>query len=105
MHRSKRIFALYAELCDFAGDEHAPRVLMACAESLEELANGSIDDPVFSDRVGGVPLTERGVDRVLNEAGWALAESDNWDDDPSADSADLVNVREMLRYLGAHVYV
>ena len=96
MYRSKRILALYAELSDGVGDEFTPRVLMACAESLDELVNGAAEAPKYSLRQGGLSLEARGVDHVLNEASWALAANGPWEDDPSADGADTINTRSMF---------
>lgn len=97
MHRTNRIFALYAELSEVTGDEYTPRLLMACAESLEELVNGSPEAPEYSLRQGGLSLEARGLDRMLEEGSWALAGSGYWeDDDPTADCADTINIRSMF---------
>jgi hypothetical protein len=97
MRRDKRVLALYAELSCGAGDEFAPRVLLACAESLDELVNGSPEAPKHSLRRGGLPLEARGADFVLRERSWALAASGCWeDDDPTADCADTINTRSMF---------
>jgi hypothetical protein len=97
MQRNRRILAVYAELREFTGEEYTPRLLMACAESLEELVNGSAEAPEYSLRQGGLSLEARGVDRVFKEGGWALAGSGYWeDDDPTADCADTINLRSMF---------
>jgi len=97
MYRSNRILALYAELREVTGEEYTPRLLMACAESLEELVNGSPEAPEYSLRKGGLSLEARGVDRVLEEGSWALAGSGYWeDDDPTADCADTISTRSMF---------
>jgi hypothetical protein len=97
MHRNNRIFALYAQLREAVGEGYTPRVLMACAESLEELVNGSVEAPEFSLRLGGLSLEARGLDHMLEEGGWALAGSGYWeDDDPTADCADTINTRTMF---------
>lgn len=96
MNRSKRVLALYAELSEEVGEEFTPRVLMACAESLDELVNGAANAPEYSLRQGGLSLAARGVDRVLTEASWALAANGPWEDDPSADRADAFNSRSMF---------
>jgi len=97
MYRNNRILALYAELREVTGEEHTPRLLMACAESLEELVNGSPDAPEFSLRQGGLSMEARGLDRMLEEGSWALAGSGYWeDDDPTADCADTINTRSMF---------
>jgi len=97
MYRNNRILALYAELREATGEEYSPRLLMACAESLEELLNGSPETPEYSLRQGGLSLEARGLDCVLEEGGWALAGSGYWeDDDPTADCADTINTRSMF---------
>jgi hypothetical protein len=97
MYRSNRILALYAELREVRGEEFTPRVLMACAESLEDLANGSAEAPEYSLRVGGLSLEARGLDCMLEEASWSLAGSGYWEnDDPTADCADVINTRSMF---------
>ena len=96
MNHSKRVLALYAELSEGVGEEFTPRVLMACAESLDELVNGAANEPVYSLRQGGRCLALRGVDSVLNEITWALAANSSWEDDPSADVADTINSRSMF---------
>jgi hypothetical protein len=97
MRRNKRVLTLYAELSDYLGEEFTPRVLMACAESLEELVNGSSDAPEYSLRQGGLSLEARGLDCVLGAEGWALNGSGFWeDDDPTADCADTINTRSMF---------
>lgn len=97
MHRNKRILALYAELSEEVGKEFTPRLLMACAESLDELVNGTPAAPEYSHRQGGLSLEARGLDRMLEEGSWALAGSGYWeDDDPTADCADTINTRSMF---------
>lgn len=97
MYRSSRILALYAELREVTGEEYTPRLVMACAESLEELVNGSPEAPEYSLRQGGLSLEARGLDRMLEEASWALAGSGYWeDDDPTADCADTINTRSIF---------
>jgi hypothetical protein len=96
MIRSKRVLALYAELSGGVGDEFTPRVLMACAETLDELVNGSANMPEYSLRQGGLSLEACGVDRVLHDASWALAANGLWEDDPSADCADTIHTRSMF---------
>lgn len=96
MNHSKRVLALYAELTEGLGEEFTPRVLMACAESLDELVNGAANEPMYSLRQGGWSLEARGTDSVLREASWALAANDPWEDDPSSDAADTINSRSMF---------
>ena len=97
MYRNNRILALYTELREVTGEEHTPRLLMACAESLEELVNGSPEAPEYSLRQGGLSLEARGLDRMLEEGSWTLAGSGYWeDDDPTADCADTINTRSMF---------
>ena len=97
MYRNNRILALYAELREVTGEEYTPRLLMACAESLEELVNGSPEAPEYSLRQGGLSLEARGLDRMLEEGSWALAGSGYWEDgDPTADCADTINTRSMF---------
>jgi len=97
MYRSNRIIALYAELHESMGEEFTPRVLMACAESLEELVNGSPDGPEYSLREGGLSLEARGLDRMLEERSWALAGTGYWEnDDPTADCADTIDTQSMF---------
>ncbi len=97
MYRNKRILALYAELRETTGEEYTPRLLMACAESLDELMNGSPKGSEYSLREGGLSLEARGMDCVLEEGSWALAGSGYWeDDDPTADCADTINTRSMF---------
>jgi hypothetical protein len=97
MYRNNRILALYAELREVTGEEYTPRLLMACAESLEEMMNGSPEAPEYSLRQGGLSLEARGLDRVLEEGSWALAGSGYWEeDDPTADCADTINIRSMF---------
>lgn len=106
MHRTNRIFALYAELSEVTGDEYTPRLLMACAESLEELFNGSTDGPEYDLRQGGVSLEARGSDYVMEKGGWALAGSGYWeDDDPTADWADTINMRSMFTSMESGVFL
>jgi hypothetical protein len=96
MHRNDRILALYAELREAIGADYTPRVMMTCAESLESLVNGSASESRFELRRGGVSIEERGVDRVFEEAGWALVRGGDWEDDPTVDYADLVDTRSMF---------
>ena len=97
MYRNNRILALYAELREVTGEEYTPRLLMACAESLEEMMNGSPEAPEYSLRQGGLSQEARGLDRVLEEGSWALAGSGYWEeDDPTADCADTINIRSMF---------
>lgn len=97
MYRNHRILALYAEFREVTGEEYTPRLLMACAESLEELFNGSTDGPEYDLRQGGVSLEARGSDFVMKEGGWALAGTGYWEeDDPTADCADTINIRSMF---------
>jgi hypothetical protein len=97
MYRNNRILALYAELREATGEEYTPRLLMACAESLDELMNGSSESPEYSLRQGGLSLEARGLDCMLEERSWALAGSGYWeDDDPTADCADTINTRSMF---------
>ncbi len=106
MHRNKRVLALYAELSEGVGEEFTPRVLMACAESLEELVNGSPEAPKYSQRQGGLAREARGLDRMLEEGNWALAGSGYWeDDDPTADYADTINTRLMLASIESGVFL
>ena len=106
MYRNKRILALYAELRDLVGDEFTPRIVMACAESLEELVNGAVDEPEFSLRQGGLSLEARGVDCVLGEACWELTGNGDWeDDDPTADCADFINTRSIFSSIERGVYL
>ena len=97
MYRNNRILALYAQLRESAGDEFTPRVLMACAESLEDLVNGSADAPEYTLRQGGLSLEARGVDCVFEERCWALAGNGHWEyDDPTADCADNIDTRSVF---------
>ncbi len=97
MYRNNRILALYAELREVTGEEYTPRLLMACAESLEELVNGSPEAPEYSLRQGGLSLEARGLDRMLEEGSWALAGSGYWeDDDPTAACAETLKTRSMF---------
>lgn len=97
MYRNNRIFALYAELREATGEEYTPRLLMACAESLDEMMNGSPEGPEYSLRQGGLSLEARGMDCVLEKGSWALAGSGYWeDDDPTADCADTIDTRSMF---------
>ena len=101
MYRSNRILALYAELSGLVGTEHTPRVLMACAE----LFNGAANEPQFDLRQGGLSIEARGVDHVLDEACWALPIARDWDDDPTADCADNINMRSMFASLEREAFV
>lgn len=97
MNRIKRVLALYAEIREVVGEEYSPRLVMACAESLEELANGSPAPAEYSLNQGGFSIEARGLDCVLEEANWLLAGSGYWeDDDPTADCADTINTRSIF---------
>jgi hypothetical protein len=106
MNRNNRIFALYAELREVTGEGYTPRLLMACAESLDELVNGSPEAPEYSLRQGGLSLEARGLDYVLEEGSWELAGSGFWeDDDPTADCADIINTRSMFASIERGVFL
>lgn len=106
MHRNNRIFALFTELSEVAGDEYTPRLLMACAESLEELFNGSVEGPEYDLRKGGVSLEDRGSDFVMKKGCWSLAGNGYWeDDDPTADWADTINMKSMFTSIESEAFL
>ena len=106
INRNKRILAMYAELREVTGESYTPRLLMACAESLDELVNGSPEAPEYSLRQGGMSLEARGLDYALEEGSWELAGSGFWeDDDPTADCADIINTRSMFASIERGVFL